>query len=191
MKNKLFYIVIATICLAASCKKKKNEPTPNDPGNPNPQELITTCELHIVDSASNLTVLAAPFIFKDADGDGGNAPTRFDTIKLNSNSTYLVDIILLDESKTPTDTISNEVLEEANDHMFFFTPSTGSNTSISYLDADANSLPIGLETKWKTGTLPSGLQSMQIILKHQPGVKNGTQAPGDTDLDLTFQLKIQ
>jgi hypothetical protein len=29
-----------------------------------------------------------------------------------------------------------------------------------------------------------------ITLKHQPGVKNGTFAPGDTDIEIPFKLKI-
>jgi hypothetical protein len=189
MRIKFFILTIAII--ASSCKKKKNEPAPNNPGDPHPQELITTCEIHVRDSANGAIVLNSPFIFRDADGDGGNAPTRFDTIKLSPNNTYLVDIVLLDESKTPTDTISNEVLEEANDHQFFFHPSSGSNTVINYEDLDGNNLPIGLQSKWKTNAMPASPGNIQIVLKHQPGAKNGSEPPGDTDMDLNFVLKIQ
>jgi hypothetical protein len=32
---------------------------------------------------------------------------------------------------------------------------------------------------------------MQIELKHQPGIKNGTCGVGETDIDILFPVKIQ
>ena len=136
---------IALISTQVACKKDK----PLDPTNPapnNPAELITTLKLIFTDSANTSSVNT--FVFKDADGDGGNAPTQFDTIQLNANSTYYVSVLLLNESVSPADTISNEVAEEANEHQFFF-HYNGVNISLTYLDADTNTppLPLGLSTK--------------------------------------------
>jgi hypothetical protein len=36
-----------------------------------------------------------------------------------------------------------------------------------------------------------GTGTSRVVLKHQVGVKNGTAAPGETDIDVLFQSKIQ
>ncbi|MFM7858821.1 MAG: hypothetical protein ACKO96_44580, partial [Flammeovirgaceae bacterium] len=86
------------------------------------------------------------FEWRDLDGDGGN-PAQIDTIKIQQQKTFNVSILLLDESKSPIDTISNEVLEEGVDHMFFFTHAVV-NISSSITDSDSNGLGIGLQSKW-------------------------------------------
>ncbi len=190
--KKVLLTIASGVLLLTACKKDKNEPEPNNPVQPNETELITTVKLILTDSANTSNVKS--FMFRDVDGAGGNAPTNFDTISLSPNTTYLTQVLLLDESKNPVDTISNEVLAEANDHMFFYTPSTNANTSVTITDLDTNTptpLPLGLQSKWKTTSATSALETMQIILKHQPGVKNGTITPGETDVDVIFKLKVQ
>jgi hypothetical protein len=186
-KSKILTITLISVMFLTSCKKDQPQ-NPTNPAPVNESELITTVKLVFSDSANTSNVTTATF--KDSDGEGGNPPSLFDTIKLAANKTYLVSILLLDESKVPADTISNEVLEEANDHMFFFHHTTV-NVNTTYLDLDTNNppLPIGLYTKWKTGIASNG--TSQIILKHQPGTKNGTETPGETDIDLLFVSKIQ
>jgi hypothetical protein len=85
--------------------------------------------------------------------------------------------------------LTEEIEEEANEHLFVFKP-TGVNLSIAITDFDTNSpaLPIGLKSKWRTGATGNG--NLQLILKHQPDSKNGTEAPGDTDIDLNFTTTI-
>lgn len=183
-------LILASISIATiwtGCKKdEKSVPTPQP--TVNEEELITTMKLVFDDTTSANNDVTA--IFNDPDGDGGNAPTQHDTIMLKANTVYHVQIILLDQSKNPADTISNEVEEEANDHHFFFHYS-GANITQTYLDKDNNTppLPLGLLTRWETGLSSTG--TSQIILKHQPGVKNGTETPGETDIDVTFQTKIK
>jgi hypothetical protein len=160
----------------SSCKKT----TPPDP---NEEELVTTFKIIFTDSAGTKPNVVA--VYKDIDGDGGNNPSVFDTIKLQSNTTYNATILLLDESKTPADSISNEVLEEGNEHLFCFTP-TNINTTIVRTDKDINNLEIGLRSKWITGAASNG--TTQIVLRHQPdNTKNGSCNIGSSDVDLTFQ----
>jgi hypothetical protein len=165
-----------------SCKPKKNECDNCE------NELITTFNVALTDSA---TGAVTHFIFRDLDGDGANAPVQFDTIKVLANHTYTASFFILDESKTPADTTSNEIRNEQNDHLFFFTAVPASSIAVTITDYDTHSppLPVGLDSKWHTGAASSG--TLQIVLRHQPGVKNGTYAPGDTDLDITFQTKIE
>jgi hypothetical protein len=189
MKNKIT-IIAATITLMglySSCKKDK-DPVTQPVANANEKEVITTLTITFIDSSNSGTIITATF--KDADGDGGNPPTLHETIKLKANTTYLASILLLNETKNPIDTVSNEVKKEANDHLLFY-KYTGVTVACTYLDLDSNKppLPLGLSTKWKTGNAGTG--TSRIILKHQAGVKNGTEVPGETDVDVTFQTILQ
>ncbi len=173
--------LLSLVILQTSCKKDTIQPP-----NPNEEELITTFKITLTDSAGvNPTVTA---MYRDLDGDGGVGPSIFDSIKLKPNTTYNASILLLDETKTPADTISNEVLEEGAEHLFCFT-SPASNLTIQRTDKDVNNLEIGLQSKWKT--MSSGNTTLQIVLRHQPDVKTGACEPGASDLDLMFQTLIQ
>lgn len=190
MKNILIKFIIASIAITISltaCKKDKDQVSNPTPPTDEP-EVMTTFKLTFIDSASVLPTVTA--LYRDPDGDGGNTATEFDTIKLHTNTTYLTNILILDETKSPADTTSKEIKEKANEHLFFYTI-TGISTSINILDYDTNTppLPVGLQTKWKTATASNG--NVRIVLRHQPGVKNGNYGPGETDIDLTFQAKVQ
>lgn len=206
-----FFLGILAMLLNTSCRKKKNEPTPeNPPETPNTQEVITTFKILLTDSASN-TIYT--YFYKDPDGDGGQSgfygpgtnttSTQTDSIlTLTANTTYFAEILLLDETKNPIDTISKEVEEEGADHMFFFNSTNpsgspygltlaGSGIKITYTDLDNGSPQrgIGLKSRWRTYGI-AAKSPLNIILKHQPGVKDGTISPGDTDIDINFKITI-
>lgn len=190
MKKIIYQLALPLIVMVAFACKKDNDPV-TQPVNPNEGELITTMKLVVKDSAN--TAQVSEFVFRDADGDGGQSPTTFDTIKLKANNTYLVSILLLDESKTPVDTISNEVLEEAEEHQLFYTAIEGANISFSYSDKDDNAVPLGLSGKLRTGSVSKG--KLQVQLKHQgtdkPKSGNGNINIGDTDIEVNFPILIQ
>lgn len=168
-----------------ACKKDNSDVT--KPTDINEGELITTVQFNITDADSPFTKQV--FEYKDVDGIGGNAPL-IDTIKLNNNKFYTVEIILLDESKNPIDTISNEVLEEANDHMLVFEPAS-SQISVTINDFDTNNppLPLGLLSSWATTT--AGNTSIKVSLKHQPGIKNGDPTRGETDVEVVIPVVVE
>lgn len=201
----LALLVLATAL--TSCKKdKKNEPTPETPLAPaNQAELITTMKVMLHDTTTHIDT---EFTFSDLDGPGGN-PASFggtnqsdSVIQILSNHVYDCKIILLDQTKTPADSISNEVKTEGVDHMMFFnslsptgTPYSsylsGSMTTIKYLDLDANNRGLGLSTLWTAPTtMMMSKSALTIELKHQPGVKDGSYAPGETDMQVNFKLKV-
>jgi|JI9StandDraft_2_1071091.scaffolds.fasta_scaffold29329_3 hypothetical protein len=178
LRNGLFVIALATVGLQ-SCKK--------DPPVNSESEVITTLQIVATDSATGTT--AGVFTFKDLDGDKPTPPSVFDTIKLAPNKTYNVSLIVLDESKNPIDSTSNEIAEEADDHLFFFESTPAALVNVVIQDKDSKNLPLGLLSKWTTGTTGSG--TTRITLRHQPGEKNGTFSPGDTDIEVTFNTLIQ
>lgn len=160
------------------CKKDPHSPDCHDE-----TELITTV---IVDLGQ--PGLSNPK-WRDVDGAGGSNPT-IDTVFLTKSMTYNpVKLILLDESKTPVDTISHEIEEEAEDHQFFFNP-TLADLTVEIMDKDKNNKPVGLESKWTVGA-NTGTGSLRIVLKHQPGIKDGSMTTGETDVDVTFPVVVK
>lgn len=201
------YVVAAAMAVTACKKENSTEPTPGNPLPPvNNSEVITTMKIYIKDSITDAEISGSPFVFKDLDGDGGNAgsflPMSADSvINLSANKSYYAEIILLDETKNPVDSISNEVVSEGVDHMFFFEQTDptgtpyhltipGTDIKIKYSDLDANGRGIGQKFKIKTNAIITSQVPFRVTLKHQPDVKNGTFAPGDTDVEVKFKLKV-
>lgn len=181
-KTTLF--IFLTTVLIVGCGKDNNSPKPTKPPI-NEEELITTVKLTFVDT-NNIepTVIV---MFRDPDGDGGNPPTQFDTIKLVANTVYRTSLELFNESTSPITNISEEVLAEADQHLFCYTPA-GVNLNIIRTDSDGV-FELGLKTLWTTGIASVG--TTKVVLKHQPGVKDGTCTPGDTDIELDFITVLQ
>ncbi len=183
-KASLFIFLVAA--LMVGCKKDDDAPKPSSSTPPvNEEELITTVKITFVDTAGVEPTVTV--FFRDPDGDGGNAPTQFDTIRLAANSVYNATLEVFDESKNPVENITTEIQEEADEHIFCFTP-TNVNLSIIRTDSDGT-YEIGLASQWATGVASAG--TTQVVLKHQPGVKDGTCTPGDTDVELNFVTEIQ
>lgn len=182
MKNNIILLLSTlTVLAVSSCKKDVDNPShPHNDG-----EVITTLRLIFVDSANTADVRIAEF--RDPDGPGGIAYDRFDTIQLLSSSTYYTQIVLLNETVTPADTISNEVLQEADEHLFCFTP-VGTSATVIITDTDVNNLPLGLRSSWYTASPGTG--KMLVQLKHQPGTKNGSCSSGETDVEIDFPVAI-
>ena len=186
IKSILFILTLSLVIFA--CKKDDKTPTPSDSGDtppPNEEELITTLVLTFTDT----TGLEAPFTvtFADPDGDGGNAPTTHEDIHLDSNKYYNVSIQFLDESKIPTEDITEEIEAEAVEHIICYTPAGGINLSVLRTDTDGT-FEIGLASLWSSGAASMG--TLTVVLKHQPDGKDGTCLPGDTDVEVVFNVHI-
>jgi len=193
INSKLLTLSLLAVFALSACKKDKEEDD-HDHGHGhdhNEEELITTVRASFTHSVTNDVV---EFSWVDTDGDGGNAPviTGGD---LQAGSTYAVSLLLLNESVSPADTVSNEVADEAAEHQFFFSTTGGSLTWGSYADADPNGLPLGLATVWSTAAAGSG--NLTIILRHEPnkgaaGVSAGdiTNAGGATDIEVAIPYTV-
>ena len=173
--------LIGTALTLTNCKDSSKELKPDDEN-----ELITSVTLKFTEKGTNIV---SSFSYKDADGDGGNAPTKFDTVSLRANKAYTLAIELLDESKSPVDDITKEVAEESDEHLFIYTPSPASLLTYTYDDKDKNGIKIGLTGTAQTGAAGAG--KLKVQLRHQPGVKDGTSSPGSDDVGLDFNLKIK
>ena len=75
-----FLFLIGITCMGwIACK-------PATPPDPNEEELITSVLIALRDSSG--IEPNKSFMYRDLDGDGGAAPSVFDTIRLLSNKTY-------------------------------------------------------------------------------------------------------
>lgn len=189
MKKNSLFIGLTGLLVALIIGCKKDTTKPQDNHEHDESELITTVQLNFSGKGISGNDTTFTFLFDDPDGTGGNKPTSFDTIRFAANKTYTCDLILLDKSKNPVDTISNEVKDEADEHLFFFTPSNKDALSVSINDKDSKGRNLGLKTSWVTTKAING--TVKVKLMHQPGVKDGTSATGDTDVEVDFPLVIK
>lgn len=157
----------------------------DDAVEPEENELITTVSLKFTEQGTTNT---QTFTYRDTDGDGGAAPSRFDNVALKPNATYRLDVEFLDESKNPAKNITTEVAEEADEHLVIYTPSPAALLTYTATDKDSKNLPIGLTGTARTGAAGTG--KLRVQLRHQPGTKNGTTQPGSDDVNLEFNLTV-
>jgi hypothetical protein len=188
MKNIFKIILLIAIISNSSCKKDAAKV----PDITNSQEQITTVYFKVIDNLNqtNTTI----FKWKDIDGSGGNAPS-IDTILLKNSNNYQVELLVLDESKSPVDTISNEIKNEADVHRFFFYPSDEVKSSINttYLDADSKGRPLGLVFKLDVNSASSNLPllgKLNVVLSHYDGVEKDNNPSSESDLDIQIPIKI-
>jgi hypothetical protein len=161
----------------------------DDPVIPNEEELITHVLLRMVPDGPGDTLL---FVWIDEDGEGGNPPLiGGDT--LSASTVYACELLLRNNTVNPAVDISEEVMEEADEHLVFYELSAAALGQITYEDEDSNGKPLGLKTSWQT--FQPGTGTLTVVLRHQPD-KNvvpltPANAGGSTDAEVTFQVVIQ
>jgi hypothetical protein len=186
---------IATTLIFSACKEDHIDPT--KPKDNNAQELITTVVLNGY-NANNPTANQFSVKWEDVDGDGGNSPT-IDTLTLDSGINYRAQVLMIDKTKTPYDTISNEVILEGADHQMFYTLSDNLTSKLNFerLDMDSNNppLPIGLDIKIRPiHNTPFELPlmgSVNIKLSHYDGVPKTTSPSAESDIDIHLPIKVK
>tara|TARA_B110000459_G_scaffold138006_1_gene150524 strand:+ start:120 stop:689 length:570 start_codon:yes stop_codon:yes gene_type:complete len=184
--NKLLILSITGFVSFSSCKKDD----PVTPVIPNEEEVITTLIYTLRDTADATNTIT--LTYRDLDGDGNNAPVISNGI-LNTSSVYAGSIVLLNETDTnDVENITLEVLEEDEDHQFFFVSTV---SAVTYNDSDSLGNPIGVSTILTTGLAATG--NLTITLKHEPnkgatGVSDGdmTNAGGETDIEVSFPINV-
>lgn len=181
--KKLRNLTIAMVILTSlnSCN--------NDDTQVNEEEVITTVTTTLTGGGQTITLTS-----RDLDGDGPNAPVVTASGNLTANRTYTGAVTFLNETVSPADNITTEVLEEGVDHQIFYQAPSALGT-FTYSDTDANGKPIGLRFTLLTGNAGSG--NITVTLRHLPnksatGVASGdiTNAGGATDAAVTYQVTV-
>lgn len=180
----LFYtIAVASIVLLNACKKQYEDKTPL----PEENELITTINIQAVDTISLDT-----FNFAWRQPDGPGTKIEVDTIQLDANKGYLVSIDLLDESKNPKASITEEIEQDANSHRFVYSTNLA-GSSIKILDFDSHIPALELGLKFVFGAGATGSGNFNVLLKHYTDLDPKTNGlnSGSTDIEVSFPMKLK
>ena len=139
-----------------------------------------------------LTVTAADGSSNDYTWNEGDAVP---SITLIANSTSNVSVHFYDASDaSDVEDITEEVIEEADEHFVFFQVS-GASVSISSASndvVDTDGTSINLKTEWVAGGASAG--TVRVYLIHEPTSKSGAtrgEIGGSTDVELDFPVTIQ
>lgn len=205
------YVLLGSALFYAGCSSKSEEAVAPTISN----EALTSITLKLTNRANVADVASCRYAYH-LDNNGEITSTDSTSLALKPNAVYDAQIVMLDTTQTPVFVVSNEIKERANYHLFFFQPTPVSSANLSFgtnsasipetiasasgpylnlkvdrADKDTNSpqLPVGLQDVFTTGAASSG--KLKVILRHQPNAKNGTFAPGSTDLEANFIVNIK
>lgn len=175
-----FILALSFVGGIFSCKKA------SDPHDENEHEAINKVEFTFMKAG----VMHGTYIVEDPDGDGGNPPTRIDTIRLQPGQSYTLSIKIKNLVGSTEKDLTPEVVAQGTAHEIFLTAS-GVALNINRTDKDSKGYPLGLASTWTTG--PSGLGTLLVKLQHKPDVKGPADPPtlGATDLQLNVPIKVQ
>lgn len=205
------YVLLGTALFYGGCSSKSEEAVAPTIAN----EALTSISLNFTNRANVSDVTSCKYVYH-LNNNGEITSTDSTSLMLKPNAIYDMNLVMLDTTQTPVFNVSDEVKQRANYHLFFFQPTpisatdltlgttspyipgtatsaTGPylNLKVSRADQDTNSPPlqVGLQSVFTTGA--ASLGKLKVILRHQPNAKNGTFAPGSTDLEANFPVTIQ
>ena len=181
MKTSAFYALLTLAMLGCS----DDDTTPEII---NEDELITTVILTLTPDSGDQVVLTTV----DLDGDGPDEPVTTVVGSFSENTQYQGAVQFLNETEDPAEDITQEVIEEADEHQVFYTISDGLNITTTYLAPfDSNDNPLGVNISLVTGEASSG--SLTVTLRHEPVKPNNglDSAGGETDITTSFDVTIE
>ena len=183
-------IVLAITTILTACSDD-NQATPV-----NEEELITTLTAVFTPAGGGASITLE---YKDLDGDGPNEPVKSVSGPFAQNTIYTGVVSFKNESVSPTENLTAEIVAEAEDHQIFYQKTGTLNEFVYATNADnfdANGKPIGLQTVFSTTTAAAGTLTISLI--HLPnksavGVANGdpTNAGGSTDATAQFSVVVE
>ncbi len=178
---------VSLLLVLSACSDVEN------PGETNVDEVITTVTLSFEGPDGVVEGLWA-----DPEDDGSPVIVSPD---LTANTEYQLTLEFLNELAEPSEDITAEVADEADEHQVFFT----TTATVSYNDQDDGGLPLGLDVMLTTGDV--GSTDLTITLRHLPeldgqvqkvaGLDEQAQAdgisglPGESDISVTVPLTVQ
>lgn len=182
MKNHLlFTLTLALFAFTFSACEDDQHDHGND------SELITTVTLTLTPAGGGTPVTGS---WRDIDGTGGASPV-ISGLTLVAGTTYEGTISFLDESKSPVFNITEEVLDEAEEHQVFYTFSPSGSVTVTILDKDSGNLPLGLSARFVVSGSSAASLSLNIKLSHfDGGTKNGTTPSDENDVNVDIPVTV-
>jgi hypothetical protein len=172
----------------------------DDPVIENDGEVITDVILNFqeLDATGNLVGAVTTFSASDPQGIEVGATPTIDDVTLTKGKTYQLNIEV--RNSIENEDITEEILEEGDEHQFFFlgTAFVGSPV-LTYQYDDLSGELIGVQGIVTVASSPGfNTANMRIVLRHDldknfpgatnPSFENFVQAGGESDLDITFPL---
>ncbi|MBU2948420.1 type 1 periplasmic binding fold superfamily protein [Zobellia uliginosa] len=184
-KIKLFSALVLAGSLFVACSDDDD----STPEIVNEEEIITTVTVTLSpeDDGTDVTLQ-----LQDLDGDGSGEQVYTVSGSLVANMVYDGSIVLLNETESPAEDITEEVEEESDEHQFFYTVESGLDLTTEYANFDGDGNPLGTEFTLTTGEASSG--TLTFTLRHEPTKPNdGTlaDAGGETDVEAMFSVEIE
>jgi hypothetical protein len=192
------------------CNKPSNT-APIEPGN----EFLTTPILILTDQSPPYH--RDTLIWSEPPQQQTSPDTLRSFATLAQYHTYNVQILILDSTKVTngviTDSVgfvvSNAIISRENYHLFCFYDSTNQNDQYGASigssrapsgwvnvivccpnnDSNKSPLPFGITDQLSTYGPSKG--QLEVVLRHQPAVKNGSCEPGSTDFDVYYNITVQ
>lgn len=173
-------IVVFSLTLSG-CSKSASTVTPSLPGN----EFLTTVQLQLTNTADPTDVQLCSSTQMSPTSHTYQQDSIFNSkafLRLKANSTYTGRVIILDETQTPVDTVSDEILARENYHLFFFQPSPILASNIIISNTTTN-IP---QTDWLTGqpasdTTAFGISVNEVVATSAADALNLTVTRTDED----------
>lgn len=157
----------------------------------NEEEVINEIKITLKDDNNQTYILS----YIDSDGPGPVAPV-INTNVLPSNTKLTGSVTFENTLNNPVEKITDEILDEGNDHQLFYSFKGTPAPEVTYKDQDSNGKPIGLQIEMNTKGQYFGI--MTFVLRHQPdkdasGVSTGdiTNAGGTTDAEIIFNVTVE
>ncbi len=196
-KSKKIYLYAIAFAAFSFTACESEDPEPENDG-----EVITDVILNFqeLNSAGSPVGPISTFTATDPEGiEVGTAPI-IQPVTLTRGKSYKMTIAV--RNSIENEDITAEILEEADEHQFFFlgTAFVGSPV-MTYQYADPSGERIGVEGKVAVASSPGfNNANMRIILRHDldknfpgtnnPHFENFAQAGGESDLDIVFPVTI-
>ena len=190
--------LLSTVLLFIACDKD------DAPEAENEMEVFTKAVIKVTNLSDNSSE-TYEFEVEDHDDDHDHSHSviaanqegehGIQEIELMSSSDYKFEISFLNDSD-PNNVIdmTEEVIEEADEHLVFFELGWNgvSYESMSGDTIDSNGNPLNLVTKWTTTT--PGFAIVEAYLIHQPTSKSGNTRDdfgGATDVEIEFEAHVE
>lgn len=209
----LFIISLLSVAFLAACgddvgDDHDHDGHDHDGHDHDPNEVMTTVKLTF--TAGDGTSFVASW----ADPENDGSPV-IDDIVLTNGETYTVTVEIMNELEDPAEDVTPEILDEKDEHQFFFygtavqgpsnTGNAGAPVSHTYGDTDTQGLPVGLTNTFVASNTGTG--TLEVLLRHMPPVNGSaikvagladvmdasgsTELPGSTDIDVDFNVTVE
>ncbi|MCB9251427.1 MAG: hypothetical protein H6605_03115 [Flavobacteriales bacterium] len=179
--NYIHLVVYVVLWSGITGCSKSSDPITTNSNN----DFVTTIRLELRDSASGVQF---NYYYRNPEGTKGNMPLQWDSMLLDTQRTYYTTVFYLNESNpNAIVNINTRILNNKKDYLICYNDSA-TGIDVIPVDTDDN-YPIGISTKWYTKNTAVG--NIDILLKHQPGIKNGDCSPGEIEESIRFNLKIR